>query len=211
MAAPIQHFGGQVERIWNDLRPITRSLVERAWQSSENTRPAQPGRTLIGSGAEPYDARSDWELGRLLIALDERVRELGASQPEEQAQDARHMAETCARVLSEQTQSAEVFAQLIARAQERNDYATIDALANTLASRLAPTEICELTRSSSTVVRAIAQDVLTHAPAAVLAALLRDPFDGEVARLALERQMTDYGTEEVRQLLADMETTGLSS
>jgi hypothetical protein len=121
------------------------------------------------------------------------------------------MADTCARVLTEQTQSAEVFAQLIVRAQGRKDYARIDALANTLASRLAPSEICELARSSSTVVRAIAQDVLTHEPAPVLAALLRDPVDGEVARLALERQMKDYGPEEVQQLIVELEQAGLGS
>ena len=203
MAGAIQDVGNQVERIWNDLRPVTRHLVERAWQSGDSAAVSQSERVAVGGAATPYDARSDWELGRLLTALDERVRELERTNSAEPVRKARDIAETCVRLLTERTQSAEIFAQLIVRAQERQDYRRIEMLANTLASRLAPSEICEMARSSNAVVRGIAQDVLTHEPAPILAALLRDPIDGDVARLALERQMTDYGTDEAQHLLTD--------
>ena len=113
----------------------------------------------------------------------------------------RRMADTTALVLQGQTQSAEVFAQLVARAHRAHDYARIDQLADTLTTRFAPSEICELARSDDAVVRALAYEALAQAPTSLLIGLLADPVDSEIARDALERQAIEYGSEEARRVV----------
>jgi hypothetical protein len=107
-------------------------------------------------------------------------------------------------VLQEKTQSAEVFAQLVRRAESQRDYARIDALADSL-SRFAPSEICELCRSQDNVVRALANEALVQLPTGLLLGLLSDPVDAEMAKIALRRQALDYGSEEARQILIALE------
>jgi hypothetical protein len=159
-----------------------------------------------------YDLRADAELSRLLAALDERAAEAdAASLNAAQVSNLRRMTETCAVMLQEQTQSAEVFAQLVMRAHRRHDYARIDALADVLAKRFAPTEICELARSPFPVARALAQETLAQAPTNVLLALLSDPVDLEIARDALERQALEYGSEEARRIVYLLEQSDLTS
>jgi hypothetical protein len=192
----IEDFGVRVASVWEGLRSTTRNLVERALQSS-GVAATQPAR----SEGRPYDARADWELSRLLAALDERSAEEGASLNAEQAKELRRMADTTAIVLQSQTQSAEVFAQLVARAHRQRDYARIDQLADALASRFAPSEICELARCNDRVVRALAQEALAQAPTSTLIGLLADPIDSEIARDALERQAIEYGSEEARRVV----------
>ena len=198
----IEDFGPQVVRVWNDLRSTTRNLLERAWQSSATALPAQT------TGSTPYDPRADRELSRLLTALDEQANEPEQSADHEASRRARRLADACANVLAQQTQSAEVFAQLIQRAHERKDYARVDALAEMLAERLAPSEVCELARSNNVVVRALAQEALTQMPAPLLKALLHDPVDAAVARMALERQATEYASEEAQQALREFDDFG---
>ena len=77
-----------------------------------------------------------------------------------------------------------------------------------LAERLAPSEVCELARSNNVVVRALAQEALTQMPAPLLKALLHDPVDAAVARMALERQATEYASEEAQQALREFEDFG---
>lgn len=193
----IEDFGARVASVWEGMRSTTRSLIVGALQSS-SAGAGGAGATRNGS---PYDARADWELSRLLAALDERATEEGASLNAEQARELRRMAETCAVVLQHQTQSAEVFAQLVERAFGLHDYARIDALADALAARFAPSEVCELARSPHVVVRALAQESLAQSPTNVLIGLLADPVDSDVARDALERQAEDYGSEQARQIV----------
>jgi hypothetical protein len=195
----IEDFGARVASVWEGLRSTTRSLVEKALQSAiAGSATTQPKRAVEG---RPYDARADWELSRLLAALDERVAEAGASMSAEQAKELRRMADTTAFVLQSQTQSAEVFAQLVARAHRTHDYARIDQLADALNVRFAPTEICELARCNDAVVRALAQEALAQAPISLLVGLLVDPVDSEIARDALERQAVEYGSEEARRIV----------
>lgn len=196
MRIGIENFGVRVVSVWEGLRSTTRSLVESALQSS-GTAAAQPAR---GEG-RPYDARADWELSCLLAALDEHSAEGGASLSAEQARELSRMADTTALVLQGQTRSAEVFAQLVARAHRLRDYARIDQLADALSARFAPSEICELARSNDAVVRALAQEALAQAPTALLIGLLADPVDSEIARDALERQAADYGSEDARRVV----------
>jgi hypothetical protein len=195
----IEDFGASVASVWEGLRSTTRNLVERALQSSGAATAAttQPQR----SESRPYDARADWELSRLLAALDERSGEAGASMNAEQEKELRRMADTTALVLQNQTQSAEVFAQLVTRTYRLRDYARIDQLADTLSARFAPSEICELARNNNEVVRALAQETLAQTPTSTLIALLGDPIDSEIAREALERQAGDYGSEEARRIV----------
>ena len=194
----VEDFGARVASVWEGLRATTRSLVERALQTSG----AGGNGSTANSGGISYDPRADWELSRLLAALDERAAEAGAaSLNEEQASGLRRMTETCVVMLQNQTQSAEVFAQLVMRAHRQHDFKRIDALADALNSRFAPSETCELARSPFAVVRALAQEALAQAPTSVLISLLADPVDLEIARDALERQAMEYGSEEARRIV----------
>src|SRR5437870_9631178 len=198
----IEDFGPKVASVWNDLRSTTRNLMERAWRSAASGSAVQVARSL------QYDPRADYELSRLLAALDARANEAERPTADEPSHRARRLADACANVLAQQTQSAEVFAQLIQRAHERKDYARVDALAEMLPERLAPSEVCELARSNNVVVRALAQEALTQMPAPLLTALLRDPVDASVARVALERQASEYSSEEARRVLREFEDFG---
>jgi hypothetical protein len=198
MVMMIEEFGPRVASVWSHLRTTTRNLVERAWKSSAG------GSVMQIPQSTPYDPRADHELSQLLAALDEHTVEAGLPSGDSSL-EARRLAEACAGVLTQQTQSAEVFAQLIQRAHLRNDYARVDALAGMLSERLAPSEVCELARANNVVVRALAQEALTQMPASLLIALLHDPVDAMVARHALERQATEYASEEAYRALHEFE------
>jgi len=197
----IKDFGTRVASVWQGLRPSTRSLVERALSAVPPPAGVAPKR-----GDSAYDARSEWELSRLLAALDERATEKGeAVLSAEQSRELARMADTCAAVLRREARSAEVFAQLLDRALRARDYARVDALADVLAARLAPSEMCEMARSANPAVRAVAQESLLQLPTAVLVALLGDPVDAEVARAALESQADEYESEEARFVVNALE------
>jgi hypothetical protein len=175
----IDDFGTRIASVWSELRPATRGLVERALQGAPQTQ-----RNF------QYDARADLELSRFLAALDA-----------EKNGKLKSLADTCAAILLEKTESAEVFAQLVRRAEAQRDYRRIDTLADALTERFPPSEICELARSEDTIVRELANEALARCPISVLATLLNDPVDAETARAALRRQVIEYGSEEARQIV----------
>ena len=189
----IEDFGPTVASVWNGLRTTTRKLIESAWQSA----PSQHSPAVM-----PYDPRADRELIRLLEAVDAQPVQ---AENLEAVRRSQRLADACANVLIQQTHSAEVFALLIERAHQRKDYARVDALAEKLSERLAPSEICELARSNNVVVRALAHEALTEMPTALLAVLLRDPVDAPVAHMVLERQAAEYGSAEAKRALRDFE------
>ena len=195
MAPPLinDDFGSRIATAWSELRPATRGLVERAVQATANGAPA--ARNF------QYDARADLELSRFLAALDERAAEKSDALDAEKNGKLKSIADTCAAVLLEQTESAEVFTQLVRRAQMQKDYRRIDTLADALNSRFPPSEICELARSEEIVVRELANEALARCPITVLASLLNDPVDAETARAALRRQVVEYGSEDARQIV----------
>ena len=193
MAGTIEEFGGRVATVWSELRPVTRKLVERALQPNQSSS--------ASAALSPFDARSDLELSRLLTALDERAAEPGGTGQKESRRELRVVADTCAEVLQQKTQSAEVFVQLITRAELQRDYKRIDSLADALSLRFAPSEICELARSQNTIVRALGQEALTQIPTSVLVGILRDPIDSDIAREALQRQAREFGSEQARQMM----------
>ncbi len=193
----IDDFGDRIATVWSELRPATRGLVERALQAaatgSQTTRSFQ------------YDARADLELSRFLAALDDRAAEKTGALDAETGGKLKSVADTLASVLQEQTESAEVFAQLVQRAEMQKDYKRIDSLADALTSRFPPSEICELARSEDVIVRELANEALARCPVSVLAALLSDPVDAETARYALRRQIVEYGSEDACRILAALD------
>ncbi|MGQ0761012.1 MAG: hypothetical protein ACT4OT_03180 [Acidobacteriota bacterium] len=193
-----EKFGSRVTSAWNDLRPQTRTLLERAWQSVPPA-PVEP---------RAYDPRADRELSKLLAALDERTQRKEAGAEDDSTRQARRLADTCVQMLTQQTQSAEVFGQLIQRAHERQQFARLDELADGMALRLAPSELCDMARSQNVVVRALANEVLTQAPPSLLRALLHDPIDADVARSVLERQAHEFGLEEAKRTLREIDEFG---
>ena len=202
----IEDFGVRVVSVWEGLRPATRGLVERALVSAQAPTTAGATGASRRAGATLYDARAEWELSRLLAALDDRVMEAGvAALSGEQILELKRMAETCALVLHNEAHSAETFAQLLERALQARNYARVDALADTLAAHLAPSEICELARHPAPAVRAIAQEALLQMPTPMLVSLLSDPVDMDVARDALERQAEEYGSEEASWIVSALE------
>jgi hypothetical protein len=178
----IDDFGTRIATVWSELRPATRGLIERALQAASTG--TQTPRNF------QYDARADLELSRFLAALDA-----------EQNGKLKSIADTCAAVLLEKTESAEVFTQLVRRAESQRDYRRIDTLADALTARFPPSEICELARSEDTIVRELANEALARCPVSVLTALLNDPVDAETARAALRRQIVEYGSEEARAIV----------
>lgn len=197
----IDDFGDRIATVWSELRPATRGLVERALQAAatgtQTTRSFQ------------YDARADLELSRFLAALDaalqDRAAEKTAPLDAEKGDKLKSVADTLASVLQEQTESAEVFAQLVRRAEMQKDYKRIDTLADALTSRFPPSEICELARSEDVIVRELANEALARCPVSVLVALLNDPVDAETARYALRRQVVEYGSEDARRILVALD------
>src|SRR2546423_1582680 len=202
----IEDFGARVASVWQGLRPATRSLVERALSAQPHAA-ATHAPTPRPDAA--YDPRSERGLSRLLAALaarDERAAEKGsATLSDEQSSALLRMAETCVTVLHRGARSAEVFAQLLERALRSKDYARVDALADVMASRLAPSELCEMARHANPAVRAVAQETLLQLPTSVLVALLGDPVDADVARAALESQADEYESEEARFVVNALE------
>lgn len=218
----IEDFGARVASVWDGMRPTTRRLIVGALEKSGEKSGDKSGQksNLVSQANAPhsrgvtdYDARSDWELSRLLAALDERRAEqgLGLGLSDAQANELIRMADTCAAVLQSQTQSAEVFAHLVERALGTNDYARVDALGEILTLRFSASEICELARNNNPVVRALAQEALALVPTVVLADLLSDPVDMEIARDALERQAFEYENETARQIVLGLDQADLAA
>lgn len=198
MEIVIEDFGARIVSVWEGLRPATKKLVVGALQSNPNTAGTSPRPT---PALREYDARADWELSRLLSALDERAAEKGNGLSSEKIAELKRMADACASVLQAQTRSAEVFVQLTDRALAANDYALVDRLADALTQRFSAGEMCELARSQNPVVRALSYEALAQLPLNALIAILDDPLDGEIARDAIARQAYEFGSEDARQFM----------
>lgn len=198
----IEDFGTRVASVWQGMRPATRSMVERALSTPMTPQQGAATTTSATTASRremPYDARSEWELSRLLAALDERAAEQGGERlSAEQSRELRRMTDTCAAVLNREARSSEVFAQLLERALRARDYERVDEIADVMTARLAPTELCETARHLNPAVRAVAQEALAQLPTGLLVALLGDPVDAETARTALESQADEYESEEAR-------------
>lgn len=197
----IKDYGSRVEKVWEGLRPMTKKMIVGALQTG-----ASPN---VGTQNFSYDTQSDWELSRLLIALDEQAKDAESRRDAEKIAEIRQLAETCVRVLEAQTKSAEIFIQLAERFLKINDYNRFDRLADLLAQRFSATEIAEIVRQTeSAQVRAVGYETLALIPPAAILPILDDPIYGEIAISALEQQAFEYDNEEARQILEQLELEG---
>jgi hypothetical protein len=196
----IKDFGARVVSVWEGLRPLTKKMLVGALQATVSN----PSNTTPQKFS--YDAHADWELSRLLSALDEQTKDAEIKKDAEKLREIRSLADACASVLQERSESAEVFVQLAERALLRHDYKKIDALADILAKRFSVGEIAEIIRQTELPqIRAIAFETLALLPAVSLVALLDDPIYHEIAHLALEQQAFEFDNEEAQQILEQMD------
>lgn len=196
----IKDLGPRVASIWEGLRPETRKMLVGALQSK-----AVPTSTPLQRYS--YDAHADWELSRLLSALDEQSKNPASDEEKGVLVEISALADTCVRVLESQSGSAEVFIQLAERAIKKHDYNKLDALADRLAERFSAAEIAEIVRQTDMPqIRAIAYDTLAMLPVDLLIPLLDDPLYQEIAANALEQKAFEFDSEEARDVLEQFES-----
>lgn len=191
----IKDLGAGVVSVWEGLRPITKKMLEGVMSAGSTSSPS----TSVQKFA--YDAHADWELSRLLSALDEQSKN-AASKNSDILNEIAQLAETCVRVLEAQSGSAEVFIQLAERAIKQHDYNKLDKLADRLSERFSAGEIAEIVRQTDAPqIRAIAYETLALLPVPALLPLLDDQLYAEIAANALEQKAYEYDSEEARDLL----------
>jgi hypothetical protein len=191
----IKDLGPAVVSIWDGMRPMTKKMLAGAMRSgSTNTNnPAQKF---------SYDAHADWEVSRLLNALDEQSKSAAVRKDSEKLGEITELAETCVRVLEAQGGSAEVFIQLAERALKRHDYTKLDKLSDRLFERFSAAEIAEIVRQTDMPqIRAIAYETLSMLPVPALVPLLDDPLYSEISASALEQKAYEYESEDARDAL----------
>jgi hypothetical protein len=191
----IKDLGAGVVSVWEGLRPITKKMLEGVMSASNTTQPNNSAQKFS------YDAHADWELSRLLTALDEQSKK-AASTNSDILGEISQLAETCASVLEAQSGSAEVFIQLAERAIKNHDYNKLDKLADRLSERFSAGEIAEIVRQTDAPqIRAIAYETLALLPVPAILPLLEDPLYSDIAANALEQKAYEYDSEEARDLL----------
>ncbi len=191
----IKDFGARVESVWQGLRPVTKKMLVGAMQ----TNAAKPNQKFS------YDAHADWELSRLLSALDEQADSTEVKKDAEKLREIKEFSNACAGVLEAQTASAEVFIQLAKRAIARSDYKKLDELADALMTRFSAGEIAEIIRQTDMAqIRAVAYETLAVLPVSALLTILDDSIYTEIAVNALEQQAFEYDSEEAREILEQL-------
>jgi hypothetical protein len=202
----IKDFGARVESVWEGLRPITKKMLVGALQASSASSP-----TTAQTQKFSYDAHADWELSRLLSALDEQAKTAEVKNDAEKLREIKQLAETCATVLESKTASAEVFIQLATRTLQRNDFKKIDRLADILSERFSAGEIAEIIRQTEMAqIRAVAFETLAMLPVSAILPLLDDSVYFDIARNALEQQAFEFESEEAREVLEQLEFDDLN-
>ena len=190
----IKDFGGQVASVWEGLRPMTRKMLVGALQTGSTTNPKSP--------TFSYDAHADFELSRLLSAIDEQSKNADTRKDAKRLDEMNQLADTCIRVLETQSASAEVFIQLAERALKKHDYKKLDALADRLMQKFSAGEIAEIIRQTdSPQIRAIAYETLSSLPVGSVAPLLYDQLYSDIAGAALEQKAFDFESDEAKDAL----------
>jgi hypothetical protein len=189
----INELGGKVATVWNGLRPVTRQMLVGALKAGGPT-PKTPKFS--------YDAHADWEVSRLLSALDEQSKRSEIRRDSRKFTEITQLADTCVRVLEAKSASAEVFIQLAERAIKDDDYNRLDKLADHLSERYSASEIAEIVRQTETPqVRAIAYEVLAMLPIPQIVPLLDDALYSGIAAGALEQKAFEFDSDEARDVL----------
>jgi hypothetical protein len=192
----IKDFGARVESVWEGLRPVTKKMLVGALQAKNENPVNTPTQKFS------YDTQSDWELSRLLYALDEQAKTADLADNPEKLNELQKLIETCISVLEAQSESAEVFIQLAERALAKRDYKEIDRLADLLAERFSVGEMCEIARqTTNAAIRAIAMETIVLMPVEEIVPLLDDQIYEDIARAALEMKAYEYESEEARRVL----------
>lgn len=195
----IKDLGSRVVSVWEGLRPETKKMLVGVLESK--TVPTQ-----TPSQRYAYDAHADWELSRLLSALDEQSKNPGTGRDGEVLNEISQLADTCVRVLEAQSGSAEVFIQLAERAIKKHDYNRLDALSDRLAERFSAGEIAEVVRQTEVPqIRAIAYETLAMLPLPLLVTLLDDPLYADIAANSLEQKAFEFESDEARDVLEQYE------
>ena len=195
----IKDLGSRVVSVWEGLRPETKKMLVGVLESK--TVPTQ-----TPSQRYSYDAHADWELSRLLSALDEQSKNPGTGRDGEVLNEISQLADTCVRVLEAQSGSAEVFIQLAERAIKKHDYNRLDALSDRLAERFSAGEIAEVVRQTEVPqIRAIAYETLAMLPVPLLVGLLDDPLYADIAANSLEQKAFEFESDEARDVLEQYE------
>jgi hypothetical protein len=190
----LKNLGKQVESVWKDLRPMTKKMLVKALKTSRK------------KPTFSYDAHSDWELSNLLNAIDQEVQVDNPNISDKS--DLVDLAEICATVLESQTESAEVFIQLMRRALARNDFAKIDELGHVLHERFTAGETAEVIRQTKMPqIKAIGFETLAVMPVALITPLLEDPLYFDIACNVLEQQAIEFESDEARRVLEKLEFT----
>lgn len=196
----IKDLGARIESVWEGLRPVTKKMIFGALQANSGNAPT------IQAQKFSYDTQSDWELSRLLTALDEQLKNAEVRKDAEKLAEITELAETLVKVLEAQTESAEVFIQLAERLLKKNDFVKFDKLTDSLAERFSAGEIAEIIRQTDLAqIRAVSFETLSMMPPAKIVPLLDDPLYYEIARNALEQQAFEYDSEEAREVLEQIE------
>lgn len=201
----INEIGGKVASVWDGLRPVTKKMLVGALQSTASG-------TTTKSQKFSYDAHADWEVSRLLTALDESSNASEVRKDDAKLAEIKQLADTCVRVLESQSASAEVFIQLAERAIKDRDYARLDKLGDHLSRRYSAGEIAEIVRQTDLPqVRAIAYETLAMMPVQALIPLLDDPIYAGIAAAALEQKAYEFESEEARDVLDQFDEENGSS
>jgi hypothetical protein len=191
----IKDLGPRVASVWEGLRPETRKMLVGVLQSK--TAPMPPPAQRYS-----YDAHADWELSRLLSALDEQSKSPDSKANDELLNEISALADTCVRLLESQSGSAEVFIQLAERAIRKHDYNKLDTLADRLAERFSAGEIAEIVRQTEMPqIRAIAYETLAMLDVRDIVPLLDDPLYADIAANALEQKAFEFESDEARDAL----------
>ena len=201
----IKNFGARVVSVWEGLRPMTKKMLVGALQANgANTSNPQTQKFS-------YDVHAEWELSRLLSALDEQAKDAEVRRDAEKLSEIKQLAEACAKVLQAQTSSAEVFIQLAERAVQRNDFNKLDSLADLLAQRFSAGEVAEIVRQTELAqIRAVAYETLAMMPVVHLLPLLDDSIYFEIARNAIEQQAFEFDNEDAQQILEQLDVEDLN-
>lgn len=196
----IKDFGGKVASVWDGLRPVTKQMLVGAMK---------PGSLATKTSKFSYDAHADWEVSRLLSALDEQSRKSEIRSDAVKLNEINQLADTCVRVLESQSASAEVFIQLAQRAIKDNDYDRLDKLGDHLTERYSAGEIAEVIRQTDAPqIRAIAFETLAMMPLAAILPLLDDPLYSGIAAASIEQKAFEFDSEEARDILDQLDVEG---
>ena len=199
----MKEFGGTVASIWEGLRPVTKKMLVGALQDSKT------GPAIIPTPKFSYDAHADWEVSRLLSALDEQSKTIEVRKDIAKLTEITRLVETCVLVLESQSASAEVFIQLAERAIKDNDYNRLDKLADHLTERYSSGEIAEVVRQTDMPqIRAIAYETLAMMPIPNLLPLLDDPLYAGIAAASLEQKAYEFDSDEAREILDQFDSEG---